>query len=127
MEYQSHLAVAVAESRLSAERVREEHATRLQRIQELHEEVPLADQTSEAIQLLKEIISNSENAMTDDSTHKLGDILATISNEVPSFIFEEEPHTWEEAKQSPNATRWESGHCKELKSLKEMGVYELIL
>ena len=79
-------------------RVREERATRLQRIQELHGEVPPADQTSEAIQLLKEIVSNSENTMTDDSAHKLGDILATISNEVPSFIFEEEPHTWEEAK-----------------------------
>ena len=126
MEYQSRLAAAVAESRLSAERVREERATRLRRIQELHEEVPLADQMSEAIQLLKKIVNNSENAMTDNSAHKLGDILATISNEVPSFIFEEEPRTWEEAKRSPDATRWESGYREELKSLKEMGVYELV-
>ena len=56
-EYQSHLAAAVAEAHLSAERIREAHTAHLQCIQELHDRVPLVGQAltgSEAIQLLKE-------------------------------------------------------------------------
>ena len=45
----------------------------------------------------------------------------------PSTLeFEDEPKTWEEAKQSADAQRWEDGYRDELKSLKEMGVYKLV-
>ena len=114
---------------MSAERVRKEHVAQLQQIRKLHDETPPDNQTptsTEAIQLLKEIANNPENCMTDDITQKLGDLLATVSNEVPGVLFEEEPHTWDKAKRSPDATRWEAGYREELRSLKEMGVYELV-
>ena len=45
----------------------------------------------------------------------------------PSTLeFEDEPKTWDEAKQSINAKHWEEGYRDELKSLKEMGVYKLV-
>ena len=129
LEYQSCLADAVGEARMSAERVRKERVARLQQIRELHDKTPLDDQTptgTEAIQLLKEIANNPENCMTDGITQKLGNLLATVSNEVPGVLFEEEPRTWDEAKRSPDATHWEAGYREELRSLKEMGVYELV-
>ena len=101
----------------------------IQQIQELHNETPLVDQTptnTEAIQLLKEIANNPENCMADDIAQKLDNLLAAVSHEIPSTFFEEEPHTWDEAKCSPDATHWEAGYREELKSLKEMGVYKLV-
>jgi hypothetical protein len=43
-----------------------------------------------------------------------------------SLQFEDEPKTWDEAKNSADAGRWEAGYRDELKSLKDMGVYKLI-
>ena len=101
------MATAIAESHLSAERIREECATHLQRIQELHDEVPPADQTSagtEAILLLKEIVCDPENSVTEETTCRLDDILAAMLSEMPGFTFEEEPHIWDEVKHSPDIT-----------------------
>ena len=38
----------------------------------------------------------------------------------------ETPRTWEEAKISPDADRWEQSYCEELTLLKEMGVWRLV-
>ena len=65
--------------------------------------------------------------MSSETAHRLDNILATVSNEMPNFVFEEEPHTWEEAKRSHDAVQWENGYQEELRSLKEMGMYELVL
>ena len=45
----------------------------------------------------------------------------------PSTLeFEDELRSWQEAKASPDAKRWEEGYHDELRSLKDMGVYKLI-
>jgi hypothetical protein len=43
-----------------------------------------------------------------------------------SLQFEDEPKTWDEAKDSPDTACWEAGYKDELKSLKDMEVYKLI-
>jgi hypothetical protein len=43
-----------------------------------------------------------------------------------SLQFEDEPKTWDEAKHSPDAARWEAGYKDEFKSLNNMEVYRLI-
>ena len=128
-KYQSHLAAAVAEAHLSAKRIREACTAHLQCIQELHDGVPLVSQAStgsEAIQLLKEIVNNPEDPMSSETARRLDDMLITVSNEMPNFVFKEEPCTWEEAKHSHDAVWWENGYWEELRSLKEMGMYELV-
>ena len=39
---------------------------------------------------------------------------------------DDEPRTWKEAQESPEAEEWRKGYLDELKSLKEMGVYKLV-
>jgi hypothetical protein len=43
-----------------------------------------------------------------------------------SLRFEDDPKTWEEARNSTDGERWREGYLEELKLLKDMGVYKLI-
>lgn len=68
--------------------------------------------------------------LRDENTEQIDWTLSAISEMTkidPSTLeFEDEPKTWDEAKQSINAKHWEEGYRDELKSLKEMGVYKLV-
>ena len=53
--------------------------------------------------------------------------IAKRSNIDPTILdFEDNPSTWEQAKNSQNAAKWEAGYRDELKSLHKMEVYDLI-
>ena len=66
----------------------------------------------------------------DENVEQIDQTLSAISEMIkidPSTLeFKDEPKTWDKAKQSANAKRWEEGYHDELKSLKEMGVYKLV-
>jgi hypothetical protein len=53
--------------------------------------------------------------------------IADVSNINPqSLDFEKIPTTWEQAKSSREAAKWEASYRDELKSLLEVGVYNFI-
>lgn len=56
-------------------------------------------------------------------------ILATIYQigNIEPLPIDKEPKTWSEAKDGPDAERWEEAYKEDLKSSKDMGVYWLIL
>ncbi|KAG7440204.1 uncharacterized protein BT62DRAFT_924198 [Guyanagaster necrorhizus] len=58
----------------------------------------------------------------------IDDLFAHIGHEVLAVVgLEDEPAIWGKAKQSADADHWLTGYCDELQSLKNMGVYKLIL
>jgi hypothetical protein len=62
-----------------------------------------------------------------DQAHELLALISEMTDlDLESLQFKDEPKTWNEAKTSVDATRWEARYRDELKSLKEMGVYKLI-
>jgi hypothetical protein len=68
-----------------------------------------------------------ENLDLGDQAHDLLVMISEMTDFDPeSLQFEDEPKTWDEAKDSPDAARWEAGYKDELKSLKDMEVYKLI-
>ena len=68
--------------------------------------------------------------LREGKAEQIDQVLSPISQMTkidPSVLeFEDEPRTWEEAKQSADAEWWEEGYRDELKSLKDMDIYKLI-
>jgi len=46
--------------------------------------------------------------------------------EIDLTAIDDEPQTWEDAKKSVDAKKWEEGYKEELRLLKEMGVYKVV-
>ena len=117
---------AVQESREAAERIKECRVNRKITLNNLCDAIlpdaPPADHDrSTELQKLVDIPE------ADDQAHQLYTLLSEMMDFDPeSLQFDDDPCTWEEAKESVDAKRWEEGYRDELKSLKDMDVYTLI-
>jgi hypothetical protein len=86
---------------------------------------------SETLDVSNDTINDLRQAFEDldlgDQAHELLALISEMNTLDPeSLQFEDEPKTWDEARNSADAGRWEAGYRDELKSLKDMGVYKLI-
>lgn len=80
------------------------------------------------IRSLKMSIDYLRTSNLGDQAHQLQALISEMMALDPkSLQFEDEPKTWEEAKNSVDAKQWEEGYHDELKSLKNTEVYKLIL
>lgn len=61
-----------------------------------------------------------------DHNRPLAAITETNDIDPTTLEFDDEPKSWREARESADAKKWEEGYRDELKSLKDMGVYELV-
>ncbi|KAG5724824.1 hypothetical protein E4T56_gene12595 [Termitomyces sp. T112] len=119
---------AVEELRQSGQRIKEQ---RMERRIEGQESNTAEMEAKDEHQAPLTIESNDQQAPAPNPEVDHDRILAAILTQfsdidpLPSNI-EEEPRTWEEAKRGPDAEKWEEGYREEMKSLKEMGVYQLI-
>ena len=127
----SRLEKAIEESAQAANRLRSARAERKKTLQDLREEEARNEPKvveDEAIKELRQAFGTLN--LGDEITEQIDQTLSAISEMTkidPSTLeFEDEPKTWDEAKQSVDAKRWEEGYRDELKSLKEMGVYKLV-
>jgi Reverse transcriptase (RNA-dependent DNA polymerase) len=124
----THTEAAVQASRESAARIREhrrEHGTATQAMEQNtadHPDVPAA--SNDVANSLHQAL---ENLDLGDQAHELLSLISEMTDIDPeSLQFEDQPKTWDEAKNSADATKWEAGYRDELKLLKDMGVYKLI-
>lgn len=92
-----------------------------------------AEKRAHTQQLANSTATNNTQAPTptNDNTDVDHDqILAAISQigdiEPLPLSTEEEPRTWKEAQDGPDAKKWEEAYREEMKSLKEMKVYQLV-
>ena len=127
----SRLERAVEESTQAANRLKTARAERKKTLQDLREEEARNQPKfveDEAIKELRQAFGTLN--LGDENAERIDRTLSAISEMTkidPSTLeFEDEPKTWDEAKQSADAKRWEEGYRDELKSLKEMGVYKLV-
>ncbi|KAG6859670.1 hypothetical protein C0995_005897 [Termitomyces sp. Mi166 len=68
------------------------------------------------------------NNVTEEQEPDLDWILSVLNAEdLDPEADLEMPRTWEEARNSPDGSKWEKSYRKELDSLKEMGVWTLVL
>ena len=127
----SRLDKAIRDSTEAATRVKAARAERKKTLQDLREEEKRNAPTvveEAAIEELRQAFGTLN--LGDEKAEQVDQVLSAISEMTkidPSTLeFEDEPKTWEEAKRSADAKRWEEGYRDELTSLKEMGVYQLI-
>jgi hypothetical protein len=115
--------VAVQESKESAARVKEMH-------QERQATKHTGSQDTGPVgrnDTIDDLRLTFENLDLGDQVHNLLVMISEMTDLDPeSLQFEDEPKTWDEAKDSPDAAQWEAGYKDELKSLKDMEVYKLI-
>lgn len=78
-----------------------------------------------------EHLDPAPNLAHDEDNFNHDRVLAAIAESgdinPTTLEFEDEPKMWREARECADAKNWEEGYRDELKSLKEMGVYELVL
>ena len=124
---------AIQDSRTSAQRIAEAQSDKRKTLQDLREEEQRNDPKiveKEGVDELCEIyhqLNDNDNINESDHTTILLAAIADASNVDPkSLNFEEIPTTWEQARSSRDAAKWEASYRDELKSLLEMGVYDLI-
>ena len=122
---------AVQQSIDAGIRLREARAERKKTLQDIREEearnAPEVVESA-AIAELKGIFGtlNLGDAKGDRVDRALSAISEMPQIDPSTLEFKDEPRTWQEAKLSTDARRWEVGYRDELKSLKDMGVYKLI-
>ncbi|GLB33225.1 putative protein with domain of unknown function (DUF4219) [Lyophyllum shimeji] len=117
---QTNLDRVMQEVRASAERTKAARAKR--RVERTAARIEVADPDADADQA-----PNVIDARNDlDLDRALAAIIEAGDLDPTALDLEDEPKTWREAKASADAKRWEEGYREELKSLKEMGVYELV-
>ena len=124
---------AIQDSKDSAQRIAEARSDKRKTLQDLREEEQRNDPRIVEKNGVDELcgiynqVTDDDNINESDRTTILLAAIADISNVNPkSLNFEEIPNTWEQAKSSCDAVKWEAGYRDELKSLLEMGVYDLI-
>jgi hypothetical protein len=127
------LDAAIQSSKDSANRIAEERSSKRKTLQDINEEEIRNDPKIVEKAGIEELCNLYDKLVIDDQlspverTNLLLSAIAERSNIDPSTLdFEDTPNTWEQAKLSKNAHKWEAGYCDELKSLTEMGVYDLI-
>ena len=127
----SRLEKAIKESTDAAVRLKAARMERKKTLQDVREEearnAPKVVEDA-AIEELRQAFGTLK--LREGKAEQIDQVLSAISKmskiDPSTLEFEDEPKTWEEACQSANAKHWEEGYRDELKSLKDMGVYELI-
>jgi hypothetical protein len=104
---------AVQESKESAERIK---AARMERRAHIVDDVNHLDPAPDL----------TYTGGDFDHVRPLVMITETTDIDPTTLEFEDEPKSWREARESADAKKWEEGYHDELKSLKDMGVYELV-
>lgn len=122
---------AVQESMESAARVKAARIERRQAVQNLHEEggedpIPAEQAALAELRDLFRGLDLGEIGENIDHDRIFSAITEAGSIDPSLLEFDDEPKTWNEAKESSDAKLWENGYREELNSLKEMGVYKLI-
>jgi hypothetical protein len=109
-----------------------EGATRVKEIRRERREAKQAatdhpDKSATGNDVIEDLRRAFEDIDLGDQAHELLALISEMTDIDPeSLQFEDEPRTWDEAKDSADAARWEAGYREELKSLKDMDVYKLI-
>jgi hypothetical protein len=117
------------EIRDSETRKEQEKLERKRILEEMKTAVPPVDQAAvddPAIQELQTLMGDLRINQESSNYAQIEEIYSAISENARNLDFEDEPNTWEEAKESGDAERWRQGYLDELKSLRDRDVYELV-
>lgn len=76
---------------------------------------------------IEELCQSFDNLDISDQAHQLFALILEMNDIDPeSLQFEDDPCSWNEARNSVDGKWWEAGYWEELQSLKDMNIYKLI-
>ncbi|KAF9025401.1 hypothetical protein BDZ89DRAFT_1040564 [Hymenopellis radicata] len=112
---------AVQEAEESSARQKTVRNERRALLKAMREDVPAPDPNAE-INAQQELIDMMADLnLGEEESANLHEVYNTISDDIHTLQYADEPRTWDEAKASPDAAEWEKGYREELDGLKAMG------
>lgn len=125
----TQLECAVQESREAGERLRLARAERQRGVAAAENAPDLPENQAEAPNIDGNDQPPEEPDLANITTmEEIEHLLAAVEalSDPITLEADDEPRTWKEAQESADARQWEEAYREELRSLKEMGVYQLV-